>query len=297
VQVVVATEVPPRQQGANKDQAVALRGGATIIQRVFRDTAPDGLTFGLNRIQFLPGEEAFTSSRHHHAFQQIRWAESGSINFAPGQFIPEGDIAYFPRGAYYGPQLKDQGVGMTVQLGFGGEKQSGKEWAKYNAEAMERLKARGRFEGDTYIEVDQETGEEQRREAVDAFFEEQYFLHTGEKWVVPAEGYEAPILMHPQAFEYYDIAPGVEMKRLGSFYDHPGENADVRIAMLRLSQGEPYDLGPERAQLAWSKGDGLQIAGKTYPEMTCVYSPRDEKVQISGESGVEVYLVEFPRLD
>ena len=43
--------------------------------------------------------------------------------------------------------------------------------------------------------------------------------------------------MHPAAFEYFEIAPGVEVKELGRFYDHPGTNADVHIQMIRLTGG------------------------------------------------------------
>lgn len=264
------------------------------MQHVLADSATDGLSFGLNRIQFLSGDQAFRSSRHHHAFQQIRWAEQGSINYGPDQFIPQGDIAYFPRGAYYGPQLKDAGVGMTIQFGLDGEKQTGEEWQKYNREARERLAAHGRFEGDTFIDVNPETGKETAREAVDALFEERYLLKTGQAWSVPDEGYDAPILMHPSAFEYYELRPGSERKELGRFFDHAGPEADVRLSMLRLSDGGAYDFTADRAQVAWSLSAGLRIDGTKYPALTCVYSRRGETGTISADTPTELHLVEFP---
>jgi hypothetical protein len=295
VEVVLAPEVPARRQRENPESAVALRGGGTIMQHVLSDTAADGLSFGLNRIQFLPGDQAFRSSRHHHSFQQIRWAEQGSINYGPDQFIPQGDIAYFPRGAYYGPQLKDTGIGMTVQFGVGGEKQSGEEWQKYNTEARQRLTARGQFEGDTFVEVNPETGQETRRDAVDAMFEERFFLHSGQAWSVPAEGYDAPILMHPSAFEYYELRPGAERKELGRFFDHAGPEADVRLSMLRLSGGRVYELTPDRAQVGWSVSAGLLVDGTEYPALACVYSRRGVADTISADRPTELHLVEFPR--
>jgi hypothetical protein len=294
MEVVVATDVPIKKQDET-GSAVSLRPGGTLMQRILRHEAPDGLNFSVNRIQFLSGDKAYRSARHHHGFQQIRFAESGSINYAPGQFIPEGDIAYFPRGTYYGPQLKDQGVGITVQLGFGGEKQSGKSWDP--TEALELMRARGRFEDDVYIDTDPATGEERRRDAVDVIYQVRYERKTNQKFVIAPEGYETPILMHPKAFAYYQAGPGVEMKHLGSFFDHPGPNADVRISMVRLSDGGAHHLTPERAQIAWTMSAGLQVGESVYPELTCVYSPRGEDTVMSGEDGIEVFVVELPRLD
>jgi hypothetical protein len=294
MQVVIATEVPIRKQNEGGG-AVTLRPGGTLMQRLLHDEAPDGLNFSFNRIEFLSGDEAYRSARHHHGFQQIRFAESGSINYAPGQFIPEGDIAYFPRGTYYGPQLKDQGIGMTVQLGFGGEKQSGKNWDP--KEALEIMRARGRFEDDVYIDTDPDTGQERRRDAVDVIYQIRYERKTNQKFVIAPEGYEAPILMHPGAFAYYQAGPGVELKHLGSFFDHPGPNADVRISVVRLSDGGLYRLSPERAQVAWATAAGLMVDGQSYPQLTCVYSARGEDVALSGEDGVEAFVVELPRLD
>src|SRR5262249_53441363 len=126
--------------------------------------------------------------------------------------------------------------------------------------------------------------------------EEQYLLRTGRKFVVPPEGYATPILMHTRAFEYYQAAPGVELKHLGCFFDHPGPNGDLRFSMARLTDGGTYTLSDQRAQLAWSKAEGLQMSGKSYPELTFLYSPRDEQAELPAE-GVEVMIIEFPRLD
>jgi hypothetical protein len=39
------------------------------------------------------------------------------------------------------------------------------------------------------------------------------------------------------------------------------------------------------------------IDGKTYPELTYVYIPRDEKVEVSSTATVELNVAEFPKLD
>lgn len=290
--VAIASEASTQEQGRSSSS----RPGGMISQHLLEDDAPDGLNFRFLRNQFRSGDHAFRSPRHHHAFQQIRYAESGNLNYAPGQFIPEGDIAYFPRGAYYGPQVKDHGVSIAIQFGFGGEHQHGPAWKGYRAAATARLNERGVIEDGVFIEIDPVTKERRVRDAVEALYEAQYALRTNEAFVISAEGYEAPILMHTRAFEYAPAAPGIETKRLGRFFDHPGENADVRISMVRLSGGA-YELGPDRAQLAWTVAAGLRVGDRTYPELASIYSRRGEHVVITGDGGLEVFVVDFPRLD
>ncbi len=103
--------------------------------------------------------------------------------------------------------------------------------------------------------------------------------------------------MHPDVFPYYQAGRGVEMKQLGRFFDHPGANADVRLSMLRLRDGGAYVFGSDRAQIAWTKSAGLHVDGSDYPDKTYIYVPRGEELKITGNGGVELHIVEFPRLD
>jgi hypothetical protein len=278
-----------------KDNGPSGRPGDTERQTLLGDQAPDGLRFRLVRNQEgRGGGKPFTTPRHHHGFQQIRWTESGSVNFAPGRDIAAGDLAYFPRGAYYGPQVKDNGTQLLLQFGFGDEYPSGgKEWYRHYQEGMRALSLRGTFEDGVFTDIDPETGEQRQRDAVEALFEER----TKKKMVIPAEGYAAPTVMHPQAFAYYQAAPGVEIKHLGRFYDHPGPNGDVRIYMVRLSEGGVHQLGADRGQVTWTISPGLQFDGRVLPELTCVYSNRGEETALTGSDNVEIFVVEFPRLD
>lgn len=290
--IVVAGEIPTWKQ----NETGSVRPGATVRQWLFTHEAADGLNFKMFRSQFQPGEAASTTPRHHHSFQQVRWAEAGQVNYAPGKNIPAGDVAYFPRGAYYGPQLKDQGISIALQIGFGNEHQHGKVWDELKPEAMKRLKARGTFENGVFVEIDPETGERHENDSVQAVYEEQYAIQTGKKFVVPDEGYDEPILMHSAAFEYYEVGDGVEVKHLGCFFDHGGPNADLRLSMVRLNGGT-HEFGPERGQIVWTRDPGLVIEGRTYPELTYFYVPRDEKVEVSAETPVELNVAELPRLD
>jgi hypothetical protein len=295
VQVTAITDAPVHIQTGT----TSLRAGGTIRQTLLSDNANDGLNFRFIRSQYQAGEAAFESPRHHHAFQQLRFTESGSVNYAPGHDIPAGDLAYFPRGTYYGPQRKDHGAGMLLQFGFHGEHQAGPEWTRHRAAALERLNARGRFDAGVYYQRDA-TGDEHARDANQALYEEQYLAQTGQKFIIAPEGYAEPILMHHDAFEYYEVEPGVRAKQLGHFFDHPGPSADIRIGIVELTEGAHHTLRADRAQLAWTLDAGLHADQRTYGGPVCLYSPRDETATIGIDSTaaqVELYIVELPRLD
>ena len=273
--------------------------GSTRRKQIFTEVAPDGLHVSLGAGDRPEGGDPFITPRHHHAFQQIRWCHAGAKNYAPGQFIPAGSLAYFPRGAYYGPQSKGHSEGFSTQFGFGSEQLIGPEWRPFVTQARANLKARGENTGGWFKETDPQTGDVRQKDAVQAFYEEAVKLRTGEQWAIPPEGYDAPILIHPAAFAYYEVAPGVEVKRLGNFYDHPGENADVRIAMYRISDGGTLTLRADRAQVAITTSDGLQVedGNISYPVHTSLYSPRGEDVEITSAGATELYVVDYPRLD
>lgn len=285
-------EIAIAQEVQVEERKYPTRPGLTRTQPLLTCEGEDGFSFRLIRSQYQGGDKAFETPRHHHAFQQIRFAEKDALNFAPDQNIPEGDIAFFPRGAYYGPQIRDQGVGLTIQFGFGDEMLGGKDALHVYRAGVEKLRTLGEVGNGTFTDIDPETGEKRVRDTWEAVAE----IVTGKKFSIPPEGYQAPILMHAQAFSYYQAAPGVEIKHLGGFFDHSGPEADVRISMVRLSDGGSHSLGADRAQLAWSLSAGLEIDGRTYPELTFLYSSLGEAVVLSSRSGVEIHVVEFPRM-
>ncbi|BBZ43715.1 hypothetical protein [Mycobacterium parmense] len=267
------------------------------------EVAPDGLRLHLGRGIHHESGAPFRAPRHHHVFQQVRWCDSGRKNFAPGQYIETGDVAYFPKGAYYGPEVKDGAYsGWATQFGFGDQHQLGPDWEPFRRQARADLRARGTFTNGRYIPVDPVTGV--RGEEMDGV--EAIYAHTvrlksqgRDTYVIPPEGYHAPIVMHPAAFAYFPLAPGVEIKRLGCFYDHPGENGDTRIAMVRLHEGGVFSLRADRNQIGMTTSNGLRIndGDRAYPVHTAYYSPIGETTDLRGSDGTELYVVELPRQD
>lgn len=289
---VLTCEVPVHAQDPTK----AARPGSILRQVLFTETCPDTLSFRLIRSEYQGGDRAFETPRHHHAFQQLRWTETGSVNYAPGQNIDAGDLAYFPRGAYYGPQRKDQGSALLLQYGFGEEflhSGGGSRDDVSAADVLDRLRSSGTFADGHYVDTDPVTGRTRTRDAVQAVYD----ARTGGEFTVPQPGYETPILVHPRAFHYYTAAPGLEIKQLGSFYDHPGPQADLRIRVIRLTGNAAYEFTAERAQIAWSTSDGLILDDRPLPPLTCLYSARGEHDRIHGTDGVELVVLDMPRVD
>ncbi len=269
------------------------RPGLTRTQPLLSCEGEDGMAFRVIRSRYQGGGNAFQTPRHHHTFQQIRFAEEGSLNYAPDQDIPEGDIAYFPRATYYGPQKRDHGMGLTVQFGFDTEMLGGKNALQWYRDGVEKLRTLGKVDNGVFIDTDPETGRERVRDSWQAVAEET----TGRKFTFPDQRYATPILMHTAAYAFYPLSPGVEMKRLGVFNDHTGLNGDLRLSVVRLNEDGPFTLGSDRAQLLWTTSDGLIIGDRAYPAVTCAYSPRGEMVELRAEGETEFHLVELPRLD
>ncbi len=299
MKVVVVGETPTRRHVRDETRSSSRRG-ETLGRRVFREVAADGLHFWLGYGGSAWTENPFTAPRHHHALQQLRWCDSGTKNFAPGKNIEAGDLAYFPSGAYYGPENKvGPYVGFSSQFGFGTENMIGPYWKPLLGQARQQLRARGTVTAGVYHGVDPMTGEDRHYDAVEAMYEAAAEL-AGERFTVPPPRYEEPIVLRPAAFSYFDLAPGVEVKELGRFYDHQGPRGDVHLQMIRLSEGGRYHLDADRAQVVICRAAGLRIDGDecgAHPELTCLYSPRDESATLLSQELVELCVVEYPRLD
>ena len=295
MKMIEASHVPSREVNADGQST---RKGSFPGKRLLTEDAADGLNFVFVRNEFVhTGDAAFETPRHRHTFAQVKFVERGASNYGPDQFIEEGEIGYFPRMAYYGPQLQENCTSNVIQFGFHGEHQKGPVWEAYRAEALETLKARGTIADGLYTETDPQTGRTRVRDGVEAVYEQQYRMHTGEALAMRPPSYESVILMKPSAFPWFQAAPGVEMKHLGRFYDQPGPEGDVRISMLRLSDGGVHTLSADRAQLAWTTGSGLKAESRTAEGHTTVYSSIGEEDEISGDTGVELFVVEFPKVN
>jgi hypothetical protein len=74
-----------------------------------------GVGYASDCYNYVGGDSVFTAPRHHHDFEQIRISMTGVQDFGLGQITEEGWIAYFPAGAYYGPEHIDGASIFQIQ--------------------------------------------------------------------------------------------------------------------------------------------------------------------------------------
>jgi hypothetical protein len=286
------------------DETQGVESGSGDRHWLITGATEDGLGFRFMQTA-SPGDSPIHVPRHHHPFAQVRWAQKGKRSYGIDQFIPEGDLAYFPRAAYYGPELLNDTpdeVCTTLQFGFGAEykpikgeippllKDGTRGWP----ERLKEEKPLAQTERHLFSPEDAFPGV-----PIDNWRETKRPIagQVKDARQIPPEGYDAVILMHPQAQPYFEVGPGAELKHLGRFYDHPGPNGDTGVSMVRMQEGGEYKLSAERAHLVWSVSPGLKLDGRICPPVTSLYSPRDEETVLTGVDGVELVIVEFPRLD
>lgn len=240
----------------------------------------DGVNYNLTLTRYGSDADAFVTPRHHHTFEQVRAPLVGDLNYGPGEEVPEGWLSYFPAGAPYGPQRVSGGVILLLQ--FGTDYLTSDQYKRAHA----ALETRGHFEGGDYHDVDPATGEARVRDAVDAVWTEA----LGRPIRHPRPRYPAPILIDPDAFDWAPLAedPRVQCKRLGSFTER-----DVSLSRVRLDGGV-LGLGPDRTQLVFSLGDGLEADGKVRPRWTAMWSALGEESAVSGTGGAEALVVQLP---
>jgi len=205
------------------------------------------------------GHGTFSAPRHKHNFDQIRYVVSGSPDFGHYQVASQGQSAFFPAGAAYGPETIEESEMLLIQWG--------QHWMTraQHDETYSRMLQAGEFKDGYYVTVDA-AGNEQRADARNAVWE----TFNARKLVYPTPRYPQPVIMEPEGFEWRPAGPGVSGKVLGRFTED-----DVYVGNYRWDEaGAVLTLGAERTALlvrhhrvlvdAWS-GRALPGGDRLYP--------------------------------
>jgi hypothetical protein len=91
--------------------------GGDVFRKVIR--AAEGgaeVSYDIRLERFGEGDREYTSVRHRHDFEQLRFAAAGRMDLGFGM-LEEGDVGYFPANAYYGPQRCDGALILIAQWG------------------------------------------------------------------------------------------------------------------------------------------------------------------------------------
>jgi hypothetical protein len=237
-----------------------------------------GVGYASDCYHYVGGETVFTAPRHRHDFEQIRISMHGEQDFGLGQITEEGWIAYFPAGAYYGPERIDGASIFQVQ------------WSDFwvsraeHDRAFAELQQTGEFRDGKYHWVDQ-TGQPQTQDALNAIWEHVF----DRKSEFPEPRYPQPILMNPEAFGWVK-GPGVVSEAvLGRFTER-----DLTIRKVRWDSRGNYELPAERTYCLFTVRGDIDIDGATHGQHTVLWSDLGETSTVEGHEGTEALCIAFP---
>jgi hypothetical protein len=237
-----------------------------------------GLGYFALVVEFLSGNDTFTAPRHRHDFEQIRYAMRGALDFGPGCRCEEGDIAYFPAGAYYGPETIQDAEMLLLQWSS--------TWVTraQNRDAIIELEKSGSFSGGMYVTLEP-GGTESEVDAMQAVWE---YVNKA-PLVCPQPRYQGPIVMSPEAFEWVETG-GLSRRVLGRFTER-----DTTIEQVRWETADAgHPLSPDRTWFAMVLQGTVSVGGKEYGEQAAIWSEVNEVDELRGSVGAVALKIGFP---
>lgn len=269
------------------EQAGNLRSGDRVSLTLLTGIEDDPGNF---RLAYGTGGSTgdWTTPRHHHNFEQIRWALEGDYSVGRNKKLPAGWVGYFPESAYYGPQEISQNLTMLL-CQFGGPTGLGFASVAQRRRGYDGLIARGgKLEKGLYTTVDEE-GNKHNQDAFEAVWEEIY----GRQVEYPEPRYDEIILMNPDAFDWIpdDRMSGVAWRHLGTFTEK-----EIRIAFLRVESGASITFGSQPSQeIVFVKSGSVIHDDVSHPELTAFGTMwSDDEQTLSAESDSELFYMKLP---
>jgi len=268
------------------DQAGNLRSGDRISRTLLTGVEDDP---GNYRLAYGTGGDSaqWTTPRHHHNFEQIRFPLEGDYSVGKNRKIPAGWVGYFPEAAYYGPQAISENVTMLL-LQFGGPSGQGFASVAQRRKGYDGLTARGTLQNGIFSWVD-EQGKHHNQDAFEAVWEEM----NGRKIVYPEPRYEDIILMNPATFEWIPDpdTPGVSRRNLGTFTEK-----EVRISFIRLESGASIEFGTQPStEILFIKDGRISHDGTELETLTAIGSaPEDHVETLTATEPTELFYMKLP---
>jgi hypothetical protein len=230
----------------------------------------------------------FYAPRHHHNFDQWRYQLEGEIDFNTSGKLETGTLGYFPEGAYYGPNGRENELteppNATVVVQFGGPSGNGFLTTAQFAAARDDLQRFGRFADGVFHRNDGVPG----RRTTDSF--QATWEHAMQRpMIYPSPQYGGAILMRTGAYRWMplDGCAGVEEKAFGTFTD-----CAIRAAAYKLDAGATFVAGGRGIFLVLA-GSGA-LAGGRYERFTALALERDERASFTASEPTEILLFGLP---
>ena len=183
--------------------------GGDVFRKVIR--AAEGgaqVSYDIRLERFGEGDREYTSVRHRHDFEQLRFAAAGRMDLGFGM-LEEGDVGYFPANAYYGPQRCD---GALILIAQWGDRFITKEQSDA---AVAELSRHGEFRDGIYRSVD-EQGRPYNKDPLNAIWEQVF----GAPYKPQKPRYRQPIVITPAAFGWSAGEGATRRRKLGVFTEN-----------------------------------------------------------------------------
>jgi hypothetical protein len=247
------------------------------------DDSPNNYLLNVGRT----GEGGWTTPRHRHNFDQVRYVLKGSYPYGEGKVLPEGWVAYFPESVHYGPQARPEGLEMMV-CQFGGASGNGFLSVKRREAANDALKKVGEFKAGYFHHIDSE-GRPLKQDGSEACFEKA----TGRKVSFAPPRYEGQVVMNPSNYEWTPTAEaGVAVKHLGTFTER-----QTRLGFVRVNAGATYAAGCENSiQLLFLAQGRVRVEGREFgPRSAFEFQANEGPIGITALEPAEFFALVLPR--
>ncbi|EXJ56171.1 hypothetical protein A1O7_09102 [Cladophialophora yegresii CBS 114405] len=244
-----------------------------------------------NFLLMLARQERFYSPRHHHNFEQFRYAYKGDITLGEGEdwLLKEGEVAYFPEGAWYGPQNDGDAVKEVLVLQFGGP--SGQGFLSFGQlkaiqDGMD-AQGLGKFEGGKFVPASDPS------KAIDGY-EALWENKHSRKLEYPVARYKHPLLIDSQAFSWrkldQEARGNVLVKPLGVFSD-----GCVSAQFLRAEKGGLRLPEKQAIQLLFVRSGTAMVNGMEVREQSAAQLMVGEGAEIAADdTAVEILHFTLP---
>ena len=238
-------------------------------------------------------DKGYGTPRHKHIFDQYRFNMTGKRQIKDG-FLEPGEVAFYPEGVSYGPQLQEEectGLGLQFQGLAGIPYLTHKELN----DARRALSADGgTFEGGIYTKI-LPNGRKINKDSHVACSE----YVSGKKISFPRGRFEKPIVMRPEAHPWIG-----DRKLDGVAHRHCGTFGGSGIRFTRLLPGARIPARHEEdAEIRYLIEGSIEYDGKIWaggqtPEIgTYMFVQAGAEVgEISSKTGGVFYVIELPML-
>jgi hypothetical protein len=242
--------------------------------------APNNFEFNLYRFH-----TDYTTPRHRHNFEQMRFGVKGLITYVPKKLIEPGTLVFFPEGAYYGPQETPETADILL-LQYGGASGQGYLSQEQLFQAKAEMSKTGTFSEGVYTVVTDD-GRKVNQDAVEACYE--HVFHKKVDYSRPRIPEPIEIVSEAHSFVKTDIE-GLWKKTLGVFTER---EVSARIYEARAGTELPSDSS--RRRLVFSLQGQMHLDGKTLEPLTSLYADQGEEMKLKLDTGWQGLMIELPR--